>query len=100
MLFNKKTSFTVALNTGLPSHRLSESGKIDLIARFSRRFGGATLTEHLGGYVMQDGTVATEYSYTIEVIGARRCDVKAAALDLGRENGQESILVGNSLVYC
>ena len=98
-LFNKKQIITMAFDTEDKKNRLSQEKQFALIEKLSRAFGGATLRENVGGYMMADGTAAIEYSYTIELIGVKR----AAALDMARsiaaENSQESFIINDKLVY-
>ena len=98
-LFNKKQVITLAFNTEDKNNRLSQASQFTLIEKLSRAFGGATLRENVGGYMMDDGTAAIEYSYTIELIGVK----KAAALDMANsiaaDNGQESFILNDKLVY-
>lgn len=98
-LFNKKQVITLAFSTEDKNNRLSQGSQFTLIEKLSRAFGGATLRENVGGYMMADGTAAIEYSYTIELIGVK----KAAALDMANsiaaDNGQESFILNGKLVY-
>ena len=98
-LFSKKQIIILAFNTEDKNNRLSKSSQFALIEKLSRAFGGATLRENVGGYMMDDGTAAIEYSYTIELIGVKR----AAALDMAKsiaaDNGQESFILNGKLVY-
>ena len=59
----------MAFTTTNNYNRLDEKQQVQLIARLTSRFDGATLTEHMGGYTMADGSLAVEYSYTIELFG-------------------------------
>lgn len=58
--------------------------------------GGATWTEHVGGYVMADGTAVFEPSYTVDVLTAEPIEpdkVKRFAEYIKRTESQESVLV-------
>ena len=98
-LFNKKQVITLAFNTEMDANQLPQEKQFALIEKLSRAFGGATLRENVGGYMMDDGTAAIEYSYTIELIGVK----KAAALDMANsiaaENKQESFILNDKLIY-
>ena len=98
-MFNKKQVITMAFDTEDKNNRLSKAEQFALIEKLSRAFGGATLRENVGGYMMDDGTAAIEYSYTIELIGISRKVAKATANSIAKENGQESYLVNDKLVY-
>ena len=91
----------MAFSTENDYNRLDEKQQVQLIARLTSRFDGATLTEHMGGYTMDDGTLAVEYSYTIELFGLSEGLASIAIqfmIDLGRENKQESILLNGSFI--
>jgi len=98
-LFNKKQVITLAFSTEDDNNRLTKNAQFALIEKLSRAFGGATLRENVGGYMMGDGSAAIEYSYTIELVGVK----KAAALDMANsiaaENKQESFILNDKLVY-
>ena len=64
----------MAFSTGNNYNRLDEKQQVQLIARLTSRFDGATLTEHMGGYTMADGSLAVEYSYTLELFGLNEGD--------------------------
>lgn len=99
-LFNRKQVFTLAFNTEDPNNRLSQAEQFNLINHLSRIYGGATLVENVGGYMMDNGSAAIEYSYTITIVGAKHSRVLATMLELGKQNKQESILDKNKLVFC
>ena len=91
----------MAFSTDNNYNRLDEKQQVQLIARLTSRFGGATLTEHMGGYTMDDGTLAVEYSYTIELFGLNEGDFSLAMqfmIDLGRMNKQESIIINGDFI--
>ena len=91
----------MAFSTENNYNRLDEKQQVKLVARLTSRFGGVTLTEHMGGYTMDDGTLAVEYSYTIELFGLSE-GLASIALqffkDLARDNKQESIIVNGSFI--
>lgn len=92
----------MAFSTDNNYNRLDEKQQVKLIARLTSRFDGATLTEHIGGYMMADGDLAIEYSYSIELFGLDELQFKEAEkyfIALGRENKQESILLNGDFVY-
>ena len=91
----------MAFSTGNNYNRLDEKQQVQLVAKLTSRFGGVTLTEHMGGYTMDDGTLAVEYSYTLELFGLNEGDfslVMQFMIDLGRMNKQESIIVNGSFI--
>lgn len=90
----------MAFSTEDQHNRLNEDQKLELVTEATKAMGGVTLTEHIGGYTMKDGTLAIEYSYTLEFFGASEAAVKHFGLKLGKDNEQESILVNGSFVYC
>lgn len=98
-MFNKKQVITMAFDTEDANNRLSKAEQFTLITKLSKAFGGATLRENVGGYMMDDGTAAIEYSYTIELIGISRKVAKATANSIAKENHQESYLVNDKLIY-
>lgn len=98
-LFNKKQVITLAFNTEDDNNQLSKNSQFALIEKLSRAFGGATLRENVGGYMMGDGTAAIEYSYTIELVGVKKAAALATAKNIARENGQESFILNDKLVY-
>ena len=91
----------MAFSTDNNYNRLDEKQQVKLIARLTSRFDGATLTEHMGGYTMADGSLAVEYSYTIELFGLSE-GLASIALqffkDLANDNNQESIIVNGSFI--
>ena len=91
----------MAFSTDNNCNRLDEKQQVKLAARLTSRFGGVTLTEHMGGYTMADGSLAVEYSYTIELFGLNE-GLASIALqffkDLARDNEQESIIVNGSFI--
>ena len=91
----------MAFSTDNDYNRLDEKQQFQLVARLTSRFDGATLTEHLGGYTMDDGSLAVEYSYSIELFGLSE-GLASIALqflnDLAKNNNQESIIVNGSFI--
>ena len=98
-LFNKKQVITLAFNTADKNNRLTKSDQFALIEKLSRAFGGATLRENVGGYMMDNGTAAIEYSYTIELIGVKKAAARDMANGIAAENKQESFILNDKLVY-
>ena len=91
----------MAFSTDNNYNRLDEKQQFQLVARLTSRFGGVTLTEHMGGYTMADGSLAVEYSYSIELFGLSE-GLASIALqflnDLAKDNNQESIIVNGSFI--
>jgi len=98
-LFNKKQVITLAFKTDLKANQLSKKEQFTLIEKLSRAFGGATLRENVGGYMMDDGTAAIEYSYTIELVGVKKAAALDTAKSIAADNGQESFILNDKLVY-
>ena len=97
----KDITAVMAFNTTNEYNRLDEKQQVKLVASITSRFGGVTLTEHMGGYTMDDGTLAVEYSYTLELFGLNEGDfslVMQFMIDLGRMNKQESIIINGSFI--
>ena len=90
-----------AFSTNNNYNRLDEKQQVKLVARLTSRFDGATLTEHMGGYTMDNGDLAVEYSYTIELFGLGE-GLASIALqffkDLARDNEQESIIINGDFI--
>ena len=97
----KDITAIMAFTTTNDYNQLDQKQQVKLVARITSRFGGVTLTEHMGGYTMDDGTLAVEYSYTLELFGLNEGDfslVMQFMIDLGRMNKQESIIVNGSFI--
>ena len=91
----------MAFTTTNDYNRLDEKQQVKLVASITSRFGGVTLTEHMGGYTMADGSLAVEYSYTIELFGLNEGLVSLAVqffIDLAKDNNQESIIINGSFI--
>ena len=91
----------MAFSTDNNYNRLDEKQQVKLVARLTSRFGGATLTEHMGGYTMDNGDLAVEYSYTIELFGLSEGLASIAIQlfkDLARDNEQESIIINGDFI--
>lgn len=83
-------------------NQLDQQQQVKLIAKLTNLYDGATLTEHMGGYLMADGDLAIEYSYTIELFGLSENQYNSAVRtlkDLGQMNGQESIIINSDFIY-
>ena len=97
----KDITAIMAFTTTNDYNRLDEKQQVQLIARLTSRFDGATLTEHMGGYTMADGSLAVEYSYTIELFGLSEGLASIAVQflnDLAKDNKQESIIINGSFI--
>lgn len=97
----KDITAIMAFTTTNDYNQLDQKQQVKLVASITSRFGGVTLTEHMGGYTMDDGTLAVEYSYTLELFGLNEGDfslVMQFMIDLGRMNKQESIIVNGSFI--
>lgn len=63
--------------------------------------GGATWTEHIGGYLMADGTAVLEPSYTVDVLTSEPIEldkVHRFAEFIKRTEQQESVLVEKTIL--
>lgn len=96
---NHKQVITLAFNTDQPANRLTESQRFDLMKKVSQVFGGGSLVENTGSYLMDDGSAAIEYSYTLTLIGVNKKAAKSFANSLAADNKQESFLLNEKLVY-
>lgn len=95
-----KTAFTFALNDSKTATQTDAKIYIKL-AMTSLDAGGATWTEHLGGYVMDDGTAVFEPSYTVDVLTAEPValdKVQRLAEFIKHAEHQESVLVETTIV--
>lgn len=98
----KDLNVIMAFSTDNNYNRLDEKQQVKLIAKLTNLYDGATLTEHMGGYMMADGDLAVEYSYTIELFGLSANQYSSAVRtfkDLGQMNGQESIIINGDFIY-
>ena len=92
----------LAFNTVDKYNRLEQVNQINLVSDITANFEGVTLTEHLGGYNMDDGSRAVEYSYMFQLFGLDELQFKEAEqyfMALGCENKQESILLNGDFIY-
>lgn len=92
----------MAFTTTNDYNQLDQQQQVKLIAKLTNLYDGATLTEHMGGYLMADGDLAIEYSYTIELFGLSANQYSSAVRtlkDLGQINGQESIIINGDFIY-
>ena len=97
----KDITAIMAFTTTNDYNRLDEKQQVKLVASITSRFGGATLTEHMGGYTMDNGDLAVEYSYTLELFGLSEGLASIAMQlfkDLAKDNEQESIIVNGSFI--
>jgi len=96
-----KTNVTVilAFNTNDKYNQLSQDEKIELVTDITEKFGGVTLTEHMGGYRMDNGTNAIEYSYTFELFDVDQQQARDYFIMLGQQNNQESIIFNGDFIY-
>lgn len=95
------TNVTVilAFNTNDKYNQLSQVEKIELVTDITEKFGGVTLTEHIGGYKMDNGTNAVEYSYTLELFDVDGQAVRDYFTKIARDNSQESIILNGDFIY-
>ena len=95
-----KTALTFALeNSKTATHEDATSYIVHAMAFLDA--GGATWTEHLGGYRMSDGTAVFEPSYTVDVLTAEPVapdKVQRLAEYIKRTEHQESVLIETTIV--
>lgn len=98
---NTNTNITIimAFNTNDKYNQLSQNEKIALVTDITEKFGGVTLTEHIGGYRMDNGVNAVEYSYTLELFDVDPQQALNYFITLGQQNKQESIIFNNEFIY-
>jgi len=96
---NTNVAVILAFNTNDKYNQLSQNEKIELVTDITRKFGGVTLTEHIGGYRMDDDTNAVEYSYTFELFGVDQQQARDYFITLGQQNSQESIIFNGEFIY-
>lgn len=96
---NTNVTVILAFNTNDKYNQLSQDEKIALVTDTTEKFGGVTLTEHIGGYRMDDGTNAVEYSYTFELFDVDQQQARDYFIKLGQQNNQESIIFNGDFIY-
>jgi len=96
---NINVTVILAFNTNEKYNQLSQNEKIELVTDITKNFGGVTLTEHIGGYRMDDDTNAVEYSYTFELFDVNQQQARDYFYKVGQQNNQESIIVNSEFIY-
>lgn len=96
---NTNVAVIMAFDTNNEYNQLSQAEKFQLVNSLTDMFGGVTLTEHFGGYRMDDGTNAVEYSYTLELFGVDNDKALTVFKDLASRNSQESIIYNGDFIY-
>lgn len=79
--------------------QLSQDEKIELVTDITEKFGGVTLIEHVGGYRMDNGVNAVEYSYTFELFDVTDTPVREYFYNLAKDNKQESLIINGDFFY-
>lgn len=97
--FNQNITVILALNTSNKYNQLSQDEKIALVTDITEKFGGVTLTEHIGGYRMDSGASAVEYSYKFELFNVTDTPVREYFYNLAKDNKQESLIINNEFFY-
>jgi len=97
--YNQNITVILAFNTNDKYNQLSQDEKITLVTDITEKFGGVTLTEHIGGYRMDDGTNAVEYSYTFELFDVIDTPVREYFYNLAKDNHQESLIINSEFFY-
>lgn len=96
---NTNVTVILAFNTKAEYNRLPTMKQVLLLTDITEKFGGVTLTEHIGGYRMDDGTNTVEYSYTFELFDVTDTPVREYFYDLARDNKQESLIINGDFFY-
>ena len=98
-MYNQNVIIVLAFNTNDKYNQLSLDEKIALVDDITTKFDGVTMTEHIGGYRMNDGTNAVEYSYTFELFNVHDTPVREYFYNLAKDNKQESLLINDEFFY-
>lgn len=83
-------------------NRLTESELFEHVDALTTLAGGVTVTEHFGGYCMDNGNNAVEYSYKFEFFGLDKSTTQTVTnyfIKLKELNGQESIIINDNFIY-
>lgn len=96
---HENVTVIMAFNTKATYNRLTQAEQVQLIARLTAMFNGATLTEHMGGYAMANGEFAIEYSYTLELFDVDPQVAMNYFIELGQKHKQESIIFNGEFIY-
>lgn len=91
-MYNAKITFAIA---DQPNHEATLSS---ILQEVCAHFGGATLHSHQGGYIMSNGLLIVEPSYTLEIVFEETLEeVKTAIQEIAEQIkitcNQESVLV-------
>lgn len=97
--YNQNITVILAFETSNKYNQLSQDEKIAIVTDITEKFGGVTLTEHVGGYRMDNGTNAVEYSYTFELFDVTDTPVREYFYNLARGNQQESLIINGEFFY-
>lgn len=96
---NTNVTVIMAFNTKATYNRLTQLEQVQLITKLTAMFDGVTLTEHMGGYRMDNGTNAIEYSYTFELFDVTDTPVREYFYNLASDNKQESLIINDKFFY-
>lgn len=97
--YNQNVTVILAFNTNDKYNQLLQDEKIELVTDITEKFGGVTLTEHMGGYRMDNGVNAIEYSYTFELFDVDQQQAHDYFIKVGQQNNQESIILNGEFIY-
>lgn len=97
--YNQNITVILAFKTSNKYNQLSQDEKIELVSDITEKFGGVTLTEHIGGYRMNDGSNAVEYSYTFELFDVTDTPIREYFYNLASDNKQESLIINGEFFY-
>lgn len=91
----------MAFSTSQDLNQLTVAHRVKIVNELTDLAGGVTTTEHLGGYRMDNGTNAVEYSYTFDLYGVDT-DTEQKVLsyfeNLKELNNQESIVYNGNFI--
>lgn len=92
----------LAFKTIAQYNRLSENELFEHVDKLTSLAGGVTVTEQFGGYRMDNGNNAVEYSYKFEFFGLDKSTTQTVTnyfIKLKELNGQESVIVNGDFIY-
>lgn len=99
---NTNVMVIMAFSTDQELNRLTVPQRVALVNKLTDLTADrVTTTEHLGGYRMQDGTNAVEYSYTFDMFGLDQTTadkVRAFFETLKELHNQETIIYNGNFI--
>lgn len=98
----KNITAVLAFETDERFNRLTELALFELVGTLTTLAGGVTITEQFGGYRMDNGNNAVEYSYKFELFELDKSTTQAVTdyfIKLKELNEQESVIINGDFVY-